>query len=60
MRHSKIDFLEKRPYTETTHSKADREFQAKLGLYGKNRFAALKQHWRQEVKFFLEKLRILL
>ena len=33
MRHSKIDFLEKRPYTETTHSKTDRGFQAKLGLY---------------------------
>ena len=39
-----MHFLEKRPYTETTNAKSDCGFQAVLCLYGKNRFAVLKQH----------------
>ena len=39
-----MHFLQKRPYTETANAKTDRGFQAALGLYGKNRFVALKQH----------------
>ena len=46
-----MHFLEKRPYTETTDTKTDHPFQATLGLNGKNRCVALKQHWEtQEVK----------
>ena len=46
-----MHFLERRPYTETTDTKTDHSFQATLGLNGKNRCVALKQHWEtQEVK----------
>ena len=42
--HGRVDLIEKRLYTETTNTKTDPTFQAKLSLYVENWFVALKQH----------------